>query len=256
MVGRIELLTPERERLVEEAISRLASPDPIAREDAFATLRDQGRYVEPIVRRTMESTTDEHVRMLCRRLLLTDFVTDIRTSLTDAADGARLVQQPVYARAQLASLLREVGLADEARQEGERALEALGRLPRPTMDDHASRNTFRALARAHEGAGHDAAALKWYSEFVAFGSGFNKCSGCHQLAGPRDPSFFRDWWAGRKFAELAWRTGEAPRMIEEGEAALAKNPNSLLAQIRLAYLHEGHENAERAMQLWAQVDQD
>jgi hypothetical protein len=256
MVGRIELLTPERERLVEEAIARLASPDPIAREDAFATLRDQGRYVEPIVRRTMESTTDEYVRMLCRRLLLTDFVTDIRTSLTDAADGARLVQQPVYARAQLASLLRDVGLTDEARQEGERALAALARLPRPTMDDHTSRNTFRALARAHEGAGHDAVALKWYSEFVEFGSGFNKCSGCHQLAGPRDPSFFRDWWVGRKYGELAWRTGQAPRLIEEGEAALAKNPNSLLPQIRLAYLYEGHGNAERVERLWADVDQD
>jgi predicted Zn-dependent protease len=147
-------------------------------------------------------------------------------------------------------------LTDEARQEGERALAALARLPRPTMDDHASRNTFRALARAHEGAGHDAVALKWYSEFVEFGSGFNKCSGCHQLAGPNDSSFFRDWWAGRKFAELAWRTGEAPRLIEADEAAIAKDPNSLLAQIRLAYLYEGHGDAERARRLWELVDSD
>ena len=256
MVGRIELLTPEREHAAETAIANLASPDPKVREHAFATLRDHGRYVEPIVRRTLQSSADERVRTLCRRLLLTDFVTDLRTSLTDAAGGAKLVQEPVYARAQLASLLREVGLNDEARQEGELALAALARLPRPTMDDHASRNTFRALARAHEGAGHDAVALKWYSEFVEFGSGFNRCSGCHQLAGPRDTSFFRDWWAGRKYGELAWRTGEAPRLIEEGEAALAMNPNSLLAQIRLAYLHEGHGNAERAKRLWAQVDQD
>ena len=246
MVGRIELLTPERERAAEAAISQLASPDSAVRERGFATLREQGRYVEPIVRRTMESTSDERVRTLCRRLLLTDFVTDLRTSLTDAADGARLAQEPVYARAQLASLLREIGLMDEARQEGELALAALARMPQPSMNDDASRHMFRALARANEGAGRDAAALRWYSDFVRFGSGFNTCSGCHQLAGPRDTSFFRDWWAGRKFAELAWGTGEAPRMIAADEAALANDPNSLLLQIRLAYLREGRGGAERA----------
>jgi hypothetical protein len=242
MVGRIELLTAERERAAEAAISQLASPDSAVRERGFATLREQGRYVEPIVRRTMQSTSDERVRTLCRRLLLTDFITDLRTSLTDAADGTKLLQEPVYARAQLASLLREIGLTDEARQEGELALAALARMPQPSMNDDGSRHMFRALARANEGAGHDAAALRWYGDFVRFGSGFNRCSGCHQLAGPRDPSFFRDWWVGRKFAELAWRTGEAPRMIAADEAALANDPNSLLLQTRLAYLRERHQD--------------
>jgi hypothetical protein len=254
MVGRIELLTPERERAAEQAISQLASPDSNVRERAFATLRDEGRYVEPIVRRTMNSTSDERVRQLCRRLLLTDFVTDIRTSLTDAADGTRLVQEPVYARAHLASVLREIGLNDEARQEGELALAALARMPQPTMSDHTSRNTFRALARANEGAGHDAAALRWYTDFIRFGSGFSRCSGCHQLAGPRDTSFFRDWWAGRRFAELAWRTGEAARLIEADEAALEMRPNDLLPQIRLAYLYAAHGDTERAQRLWAHID--
>jgi len=124
------------------------------------------------------------------------------------------------------------------------------------MSDHASRHMFRALARAYEGAGHDAAALKWYSDFVEFGSGFKNCSGCHQLAGPRDTSFFRDWWAGRKFAELAWRTGAASRLIETNESTLARVPDSLLARLRLAYLYEGQGNAERAKQLWAQVHQE
>jgi HEAT repeat protein len=98
MVGRIELLTPERERAAEKAISDLTSPDPTVRERAFATLREQGRYVEPIVRRTMESSSDERVKQLCRRLLLTDFITDIRTSLTDAAGGTRIIQEPAFAR--------------------------------------------------------------------------------------------------------------------------------------------------------------
>jgi hypothetical protein len=254
MVGRIELLTVERERAAEAAVANLGSPDPQVRARAFDTLRSQGRYVEPIVRRTMESSADERVRTLCRRLLLTDFVTDIRTSLTDAADGRTLVQEPVYARAQLASLLREIGLNEAARQEGEQALAALAAMPQPTMRDHTSRNTFRALARAHEGAGHDAEALKWYGAFVEFGSGFRSCSGCHQLAGPRDASFFRDWYAGRRFADLAWKTGAAPRLIEAGEARLASSPDNLLEQIRLAYLHERGGDAARAQRLWAQVD--
>jgi hypothetical protein len=185
---------------------------------------------------------------------LTDFITDIRTSLTDAADGTRITQEPAFARAQFASLLREIGLNDEARHEAELALGLLERMPRPTMSDDTSRMTFRALARAHEGAGHDSSALKWYGDFVEFGSGFQNCSGCHGLAGPRDNSFFRDWWVGRKFAELAWKTGEAPRLIDADEAALAKAPNSLLPQIRLAYLYEAHGDAQRAERLWSQID--
>jgi hypothetical protein len=254
MVGRIELLTPERERAAEAAIADLASPDPAVRAAAFDTLRAQGRYVEPIVRRALQSSSSEQVRTLSRRLLLTDFVTDIRTSLTDAADGRPLVQEPVYARAQLAGLLREIGLEAEARREGELALAELARMPRPTLTDHASRNTYRALARAHEGAGQDAEALTYYSEFVEFGSRFRSCSGCHGLAGPRDESFFRDWWAGRKFAELAWKTGAAPRLIEAEQSNLARVPDSLLAQIRLAYLYEGRGDRAGADRLWAQVD--
>ncbi len=254
MVGRIELLTPDREHAVERAITGLASPDSRVRETSFTTLREQGRYAEPLVRRTLESSTDERVRTLCRRLLLTDFVTDIRTSLTSADEGRPLLQEPVYARAQLASLLRDMGLADEARQEGERALTELARLPRPTLTDHASRNQFRAFARASEGAGHDSDALKWYGEFVEFGGGFNRCSGCHTLAGPRDVSFFRDWWVGEKYAALAWKTGAAPRLIEASEEALAKTPDNLAARLRLAYLHAGGGDTTRAARIWSEID--
>ena len=97
-------------------------------------------------------------------------------------------------QAQLASLLREVGLTAEAKQEGEAALAVLTSRPQPTMNDHLSRHMFRALARAHEGAGHDAEALKWYGKFVEFGSQFQQpkmCAGCHTTMGPRDWSFFR-----------------------------------------------------------------
>src|SRR5262249_20696299 len=80
MVGRVELLSPERERAAERAVAGLASPDPEARARAYDFLRDQGRYVEPVVRRVVAATRDERVRTLGRRLLLTDFVTELRAA--------------------------------------------------------------------------------------------------------------------------------------------------------------------------------
>lgn len=252
MVGRVEVLTTDRERRAEAAVRDLASADAATRERAFAALRDEGRYVEPIVRRTLRTTADETVRELCRRLLLTDFVTELRTSIRDAADGEMLPQNPVYARAQLASLLREIGLIDEAKAEGEAVLALLEHMPPPDMSRHDSRHMFRALARAHEGAGRDRDALRWYGDFVRFGS--QQCRGCHDVEGPRSMSFFRDWWAGRKFGAYAERTGETTRLIGEHEGALARNPRSLTARMALAYLYEARGDARRSAALWAELD--
>lgn len=254
MVGRVELLTRERERRAEDAIRDLASPDSVIREKAFAALRDEGRYVEPIIRRTLRTSTDERVRALCRQLLLTDFVTELRTALTDAETGEKVRTDPVYVRALLASVLREVGLTMEARQEAEAALARLQQMPQPKMSNHASRDVFRALARASEGAGNNAAALKWYGAFVEFASQVRQCGGCHTTEGPREMSFFRDWYAGRKFAEYAEKTREASRMIAAHEATLTRAPNDLAAQLALAYLYEARGQNAKAQALWARID--
>ena len=75
----------------------------------------EGRYVEPIVRRTLSTSTDERVRALCRRLLLTDFVTELRTALTDAGERREAVEQSgVRARA-----AREPSAGNRARRGGE-----------------------------------------------------------------------------------------------------------------------------------------
>jgi DNA-binding transcriptional ArsR family regulator len=259
MVGRMELLSPERERRAETAISGLASPDAATRERAFEVLRAEGRYVEPIVRRALRTTTDERVRALSRRLLLTDFVTELRTTFTDAARGERVATEPVYIQAQLASVLREAGLTDEARMEGEAALKQLNAWPKPTMRDHASRDGYRALARAYEGVGNDAEALRWYGEFVQFGSQVagptRGCAGsCHVTLGPRDASFFRDWYAGRKFGEYAVRTGEAPRLIAAHEIALGASAGNRASALSLAYLYEATGQEEKAKNVWESVN--
>jgi hypothetical protein len=113
MVGRVEVLTPEREQEAESSVRDLSSPDRIVRETAFLALQNMGRYIEPIIRRTLHRTRDEGVRTLCRRLLSTDFVTEIRTSLTNAATGTTLPRNPGYERAQRAGLLRLIGVVKE-----------------------------------------------------------------------------------------------------------------------------------------------
>ena len=256
MVGRMELLDEAREKRAEDAIRELSSSDSAARERAFETLRAEGRYVEPIVRRTLRTSTDEQVRTLSRRLLLTDFVTELRTTFTDAATGEKSSTPAVYIQAQLASLLREVGLTAEAKQEGEGALAVLERKPQPTMDDHLSRHMFRALARAHEGAGHDAEALKWYAKFVEFGSQFQQpkmCAGCHATMGPLDWSFFKDWYAGRKFGEYAVKTGEAPRLIATHQTVLSAIPDNRASNLSLAYLYEATGAESKAREVWARL---
>ena len=256
MVGRMELLDEGREQRAEDAIRQLSSSEPAVRERAFEILRSEGRYVEPIVRRTLQTTTDEQVRTLSKRLLLTDFVTELRTTFTDASTGEKTSTEPVYIQAQLASLLREVGLTAEAKQEGDAALAQLTKRSQPTMSDHLSRHMFRALARAHEGAGHDADALKWYGQFVEFGSQFQQskmCAGCHTTMGPRDWSFFRDWYAGRKFGELAVKTGGAPRLIATHETVLSATPESRSSRLSLAYLYEATAQNEKANEIWKSI---
>jgi hypothetical protein len=256
MVGRVELLDRARESRAEQAIGALASSDTQVRERAFELLRSEGRYVEPIVRRTLKTTADEHVRTLSKRLLLTDFVTELRTTFTDASTGERVSTNPVHIQAQLASLLREVGLTAEAKQEGEAALVTLTQMRQPTMSDHISREMFRSLARAHEGAGHDAEALAWYGKFVEFGSQVAKSGNegcaqmCHSTLGPTDKTFFYDWYAGRKFGELAVKTGDAPRLIAAHEA----EPHPIARHnLQLAYLYEATGKSKKAQEAWARL---
>ena len=254
MVGRVELLDPARERRAEDAIRDLASTDAIVRERAFEQLRSEGRYVEPIVRRTVTTTADEQVRTLGKRLLLSDFVTELRSAITSAATGEPVRTDPLFVRAQLASLLREIGRDAEARAEGEAVLGQLVARGEPRMSDDSSRDPLRALARAAEGAGQDREALRWYGEFVRFGSGGVACNGCHTSEGPRTMAFFRDWWAGRKFGEYAVKTGAAPALIASHEATVAAHPDNLASQLSLGYLYEATGRTQQARDLWSRLE--
>ena len=86
-------------------------------------------------------------------------------------------------------------------------LAGLAGIKQPQMDRHDARHYLRASARASEGIGDDSAALNWYGRFVKFASQPVECgTGCHAMEGPKDRRFFRDWWAGARFARYALKT--------------------------------------------------
>jgi hypothetical protein len=130
MVGRTELLTPEREAQAAAAVRDLASAEPATREKAFEWLREQGRYVEPILRQVLRAHPEPRTETLCRRLLLTDFVTMLRAA-DRSPSGTPIVEQPYSVHAQLAVVLREMGLNAEAKQEAEAVPATLRRQPDP-----------------------------------------------------------------------------------------------------------------------------
>jgi hypothetical protein len=254
MVGRTELLTPERERAAESAVKTLASADSVKRRAAFDYLIAQGRYVEPIVRRTLASSRDGSVKELCNRILLTDFVTELRSALKDSR-GKPTFHTPVFARARLSQLLRDIGLNDEAAAEGRAALAELALMKQPPMNSHDARHYLRASARASEGTGDSVAALNWYGKFVKFAAQPVECgTGCHAMEGPTDRRFFRDWWAGARFAKYAAATGETDRLVASYERALKTRPTDVEARMGLGYLYAASGNKDKSAAMFGALE--
>jgi hypothetical protein len=254
MVGRTELMTPQREQRAESSVRDLGSPNAATRERAYAFLRDQGRYVEPILRRVERTTADSATKTLCARLLLTDFVTGLRTATRSASDGSKIVERPVFVRAQLAILLRDVGLNDEARIEGEMALAALKRVEKPGDDSSGARHHLRAYARAWEAVGDDHAAMDGYARLIRFGSQTKTCSNCHFEEGPRNMAWYRDWWAGKRYAATVKRLGLTSRTIQQHKDRLAAAPNDTATQMMMAYLLAEQGDESQAVSLWSTIE--
>jgi hypothetical protein len=209
MVGRLELLSPEREQRAETAIRDLAGSDPARRREAFAYLRDQGRYVEPIVRRIAKTTQDEGVRSVCRRLLLTELVTDLRAAVHNVTDGKKMNTDPMQIRVQLARLLREIGMSDEARAEGTALWREIRNRPAPSKTSQAEDpGTLEIRAALYEAMGDDRRAAEDYARRLE--------GQIRLLAGNANPdalAWIRDWWVGRAYAQCLMRTGQANRTI-------------------------------------------
>jgi hypothetical protein len=252
MVGRVELLTADREKLAEDAVRNLASGDVAKCEDAFQFLHDQGRYVEPIVRRVLKTTTDDEVRTVCRRLLLTDFLTELRAAVHNAADGTRLTVDPFILRAQLARLLREVGSDAEARALGAAVLADVKRFPLApdqTLADNPAALEIRAAAI--EAMGDDRKAAAVYARRIEI-----QIKSCKGGLDPGTIPGLRDWWVGRAYGQCLRRASQAASTITGLENYLGAHPTSTCSddwtsRILLAYLLEAQGNSARALAEWA-----
>lgn len=62
LVGRVEIVTPEKEREILDAVEGLSSHVIEVREAAGTALRRHGRFAEPTLRRALERSTDPEVR--------------------------------------------------------------------------------------------------------------------------------------------------------------------------------------------------
>jgi hypothetical protein len=69
MVGRIEVLTPERERQIARYVEELGAPDFKTRDAANAGLARLGRLGEPALRRVLVTTGDPEVRARASALI-------------------------------------------------------------------------------------------------------------------------------------------------------------------------------------------
>jgi hypothetical protein len=255
MVGRTELLSTEREKRAEDAIRGLASTDSTNRQRSFSFLREQGRYVEPILRRVLHASTDEQVKTICKQLLNSELVAELRTALKSTpADSGDLADEPVYVRAQLALLLREIGQTAEAKAEGTAVLDQLSRTPEPVFTHAEFRGYARANARAREAIGDIKAAGDWYDRFVSFGSqsmATNDCRGCHHDSGPENNAWYRTWWAGPRYASYVAR-GEG---LEAAIERLRQQDPDHANHLRLAYLFESIGDKPQADRMWKWLDE-
>jgi hypothetical protein len=209
MVGRVELLSPERERLAGRAVRDLADRSPEKRAHAYQFLREQGRYVEPIVRRVQNTTEDPSVRLLCRRLLLSEFVTELRAAIHYADDGKTAGTDPVLLKAELARLLRDLGLSDQARAEAEAALLAIKAQPTdPNSRIAENPDLLEVRAAAVEATGDDRKAAVLYARRLEL-----QTRGWKGNIDPTVIAELRDWWVGRAYAQCMARTASAASRI-------------------------------------------
>jgi hypothetical protein len=255
MVGRLELLSPEREQLAEAAVHDLAGPDPARRLEAYGYLRDQGRYVEPIVRRIAKTTQDEGIRTACRQLLLTEMVTDLRSAVHNAANGEPIKHNlmvvppdPLLIRAQLSRLLREIGRPDEARAEA-------GAVWRVLRDRPEDPNTLEILAAVHEAQGDDRRAGESYARRLEM-----HVKSFTPNVHPDLFPWLREWWIGRAYARCLVRTGQAESAIaslqerlERTSAEAVNDPANRLDRVRLGLLLDARGELDRAEVQWSSL---
>jgi Flp pilus assembly protein TadD len=66
-------------------------------------------------------------------------------------------------------------------------------------------------------------------------------------------AFYRDWWAGARYAKYAAGTGQAASLIAEHERVLKARPADVEARMALAYLYASKGDRAGAERMWASL---
>jgi hypothetical protein len=203
----------------------------------------------------MMTTTEDGVRTLCRRLLLTELVTDLRAAVCNADDGRWINVHPQVLHGQLARLLREVGLDEQARAEGDAVLEELKpSIPgssRPTAETPAQ---IEARATALEAVGDDRDAAAGYAQLVKL-----KARSLTGELAPATVDWLREWWVGESYARCLARVGAADSTICELEKELwvvstaGRADTDRTFTLLLAYLREVEGKKGLAESHWSSL---
>lgn len=69
MVGRLEILTPEREREIAALVAQLGDPAMAVRDEASRKLALHGRFAEPVLRTLLARETDPEIKVRIEKLL-------------------------------------------------------------------------------------------------------------------------------------------------------------------------------------------
>ena len=70
MVGRLETLTPQIEKSIENLLAQLASPMPTQRDAAMASIAKFGRFAEPALQRVSKLSDDPEIKARAKDLLI------------------------------------------------------------------------------------------------------------------------------------------------------------------------------------------
>ena len=71
LVGRMEVITPEMERAIQQQVAKLESASPDIQSIARTIIRKHGRFSEPVLKTILESTTDTKLRSRIEQIIKT-----------------------------------------------------------------------------------------------------------------------------------------------------------------------------------------
>ena len=165
MVGRLELLTKERETLAARAIGDLSSQDGARREEAFGSCTSRAATSSRWCGGCCGQLAMKKRATLCRRLLLTEFVTELRSHPSPGRRGPPAHRPPHASRRACPATPRD-RLGRRGARMKERSCSGFSNRSRLLRDSALPTPTSLRCAAAFEATGDDQKAAIMYDRGI------------------------------------------------------------------------------------------